>query len=685
MPPVTAAAAVSTSSPDHLGCERGDRRLDATCGGPTEEVGYTEQRGCAQRQDHSHSQQPAMVSQKLMRHKPTRHPVSLAVVQLPCAAPVLPSDGARTGGRRILVESRVHRQCWRVPDDHRHGAGVQRTPPLAPLLPVLRDLPGLSAAVSAREASLVVPTAAQAGVIAAAVDMRGGPPIVVAVPLASEAERLAGDLAQFLPTDSVMLFPAWETLPFERVSPGVETMGARVEALWRLRTGDPTLRVVVAPARALVQRLGPHVEDTEPIDLEPGSIVYSEDLVAELVAMGYRREYQVEHRGEVAVRGSIVDVFPATADHPVRIDLWGDEVDRLTNFSVADQRATDSLGSVRIFPARELLPTDEVRRRAEKLIGSEPWGREQWQRIADGETFDGMEAWSAWLADREHVLYDLVPDDSLIVSVDPRRIRDRAGDIADEEASLAGSLSRTWDLTEDGELPRIHLPFDRLLTHTGAHHLAVTSVADSPDSATVDARSWPRAVGDAEAVVADISNLLAGGSRVVVCAEGTASVDRMKRVLGEAGLAFSVAEGGEAQMRDPGGWIVDSGLDAGCVLPGVQPGAALRGRSDGSAAHPPSRSALVDVTPSSSSRISPRAATWYTITTGWRGSPAWSHAPWAAPNATTCCSSTRGTTSCTCPPSRSTRCGSTPVATRRRSTRWVVLTSHAPRPRCDLL
>jgi transcription-repair coupling factor (superfamily II helicase) len=437
------------------------------------------------------------------------------------------------------------------------------------LLPVLRDLPGLSEAVSAREASLVVPTAAQAGVIAAAVDMRGGPPIVVAVPLASEAERLAGDLSQFLSPDSVMLFPAWETLPFERVSPGVETMGARVEALWRLRTGDPTLRVVVAPARALVQRLGPHVEDSEPIHLEPGTIVYSEDLMAELVAKGYRREYQVEHRGEVAVRGSIVDVFPATADHPVRIDLWGDEVDRLTNFSVADQRATDSLGSVRIFPARELLPTDEVRRRAEKLIGSEPWGREQWQRIADGETFDGMEAWSAWLADHEHVLYDVVPDDSLIVSVDPRRIRDRAGDIADEEASLAESLSRTWDLTGDGELPRIHLPFDRLLTHTGAHHLSVTSVADSPDSPTVDARTWPRAVGDAELVLADISNLLAAGSRVVVCTEGSASVDRMKRVLGERGLAFSVADGGSAQIRDPGGWIVHSGLDAGCVLPGV--------------------------------------------------------------------------------------------------------------------
>lgn len=98
--------------------------------------------------------------------------------------------------------------------------------PLASLLPTLRDLPGLAEAVRDGEASLVVPTNAQAGVIAAAVEARGGPPTVVAVPLASEAQRLAGDLEQFLPAGSVALFPAWETLPFERVSPAVETMGS---------------------------------------------------------------------------------------------------------------------------------------------------------------------------------------------------------------------------------------------------------------------------------------------------------------------------------------------------------------------------------------------------------------------------------------------------------------------------
>src|SRR5207248_1977885 len=129
-----------------------------------------------------------------------------------------------------------------------------------------------------------------------------------------------------------------------------ETMGRRLRVMWRLRASTPPA-VVVAPVRALVQRLGPHVEDVEPVVVRPGQQVDRDELVARLVAAGYRREYQVEARGELAVRGSIVDVYPSTDDHPVRIDLWGDEVDRLSAFSVADQRATGDVGgAVEVFP-----------------------------------------------------------------------------------------------------------------------------------------------------------------------------------------------------------------------------------------------------------------------------------------------------------------------------------------------
>ena len=154
------------------------------------------------------------------------------------------------------------------------------------------------------------------------------------------------------------------------------------------------------------------------------------------------------------MRGSIVDVYPSTADVPVRIDLWGDEVDRLTEFSVADQRSTTDLPEIELFGCRELLPTDDVRARAATLVGAQPWGREQWERLAEGLVFDGMESWMPWLVEGEKLLTDLIPEDGQVLLIEPRRMRDRAGDILAEEADLATHLARTtWDVPDGRRHP----------------------------------------------------------------------------------------------------------------------------------------------------------------------------------------------------------------------------------------
>ncbi|HET9542436.1 MAG TPA: transcription-repair coupling factor, partial [Acidimicrobiales bacterium] len=186
---------------------------------------------------------------------------------------------------------------------------------------LLRDEPVLADVLGATTTTLTVPEVARAIFVAGLAEVSSRHPIVVATPTSTEAERLAHDLRVFCGEDGVDVFPAWETLPFERVSPAVETMGRRLRTIWHLTDPDQAPRIVVAPIRALVQRLGPHVEDIAPVIIRAGSQVDQEGLVSQLVHLGYRREYQVEHRGEVAVRGSIVDVFPSTADQPVRIDL----------------------------------------------------------------------------------------------------------------------------------------------------------------------------------------------------------------------------------------------------------------------------------------------------------------------------------------------------------------------------
>ncbi len=451
---------------------------------------------------------------------------------------------------------------------------------LRALPPLLRDDPVVASVLGQSSAVVAVPQAAHAYVIAGLATLSRRHPFVVALPTTTDAERLAVDLRAYLGDDQVDVFPAWETLPFERVSPSVETMGRRLRVMWRLRSapapvpGEPgPPRVLVAPVRALVQRLGPHVEDIEPVVVRPGDTLDADDLVRRLVGAGYRREYQVEHRGEVAVRGSIVDVFPSTADVPVRIDLWGDEVDRLTEFAVADQRATVEVARAEIFPCRELLPTPEVRARAERLVAGEPWGREQWERLAGGQTFECMESWLPWLVEGDHVLFDLVGADAQVILVEPRRMRDRAKELLDEEAALATTLAATWG-AEERELPPLHLPFDRLLASTDAPAWTITPVAEGPGTSAVEAHGWDPVFADSERLVSRLGDLASNRFRVAICAEGRGTGARIAQSLAEGGLdvpflADDAALAGAA-LAEPGLRVVVQPLERGFVLPSIR-------------------------------------------------------------------------------------------------------------------
>jgi transcription-repair coupling factor (superfamily II helicase) len=443
---------------------------------------------------------------------------------------------------------------------------------LRSLPPLLRRHPALAGLVGASSAVLAVPEPARAFTIAGLAHLSDRHPVVVAVPTSTDAERLAHDLRAFLGSDDVDVFPAWETLPFERVSPSVEAMGRRLRTMWRLRDPARMPRVLVAPVRSLVQRLGPHVEEVEPVVVTRGDQLDPVDMVERLVTAGYRREPQVEHRGEVARRGSIVDVFPSTADGPVRIDLWGDEVDRLTTFSVGDQRSTDDIECAEIFGCRELLPTEDVRNRARSLIAAEPWGREQWERLAEGATFDGMESWLPWLTQREHVLFDLVSSDALVLLVEPRRMRDRAKDLLEEEAALAATLAQTWGAAggrgaAEIEWPRLHLPFDRLLAHTRAPAWTVIPVAEGPDTTAIEARGWDPVFGDGTRLTRQMGDLLGRGYQVVVAADGQGSAARLAETFQDNGVSLPLLQGDAA----PGvSGIVVEPLDRGFVLPDVK-------------------------------------------------------------------------------------------------------------------
>src|SRR5579862_7299767 len=238
--------------------------------------------------------------------------------------------------------------------------------PLSDLTGLLRREEALTRVLGVSDTTLAVAGPAQPFVLAGLLRASERRPFLVVTSTDAEADRMAGDLACFVAADGrepppakaagvdvagvlvhpVLRLPAWETLPFERVSPDVATMGQRLAVLWQVAgSGADAVRpvVVVASVRALLQRLAPWREIGPPLVVRRGGRLDPEDALARLSFAGYRREPQVEHRGEMAVRGGILDVFPSTADSPVRIDLFGDEVDRLTSFDVADQRSTGPL------------------------------------------------------------------------------------------------------------------------------------------------------------------------------------------------------------------------------------------------------------------------------------------------------------------------------------------------------
>ena len=446
------------------------------------------------------------------------------------------------------------------------------------LTSLFRSHPALALLLGADDATVAVPEAARAYVMAAMAELGSTPYLLVVTPTAREAEHLVHDVAAFASPETVDLLPAWETLPFERVSPSVETMGLRLRAEWQLdlasratTAGERRSRICVASVKALLQRLPPRLGQAEPVVVEMAGRIDSDELVERLVKAGYRREYQVEHRGEIAVRGGIVDVFPSTLETGLRIDLFGDEVDRLTEFDVSDQRSVRDVERVEIYGCRELLLDDALRGWAGELADTLGFGRGQLERLAEGLVFDGMESFLPFLSREEHLFTDLLPADARVVIVDPRRARDRAAELADEEAALAEALASTWGVESAADLPRLHLGYERLLTRTAAKVVSAPALADSPDTPGIAASGWPAVLGDPAAIAHRIGDLARQKHVVVVAADGEGSAARLSQVLEAEGVRLETIlttddEEGQGALR-PGVGVVVQPLDRGFVLP----------------------------------------------------------------------------------------------------------------------
>jgi transcription-repair coupling factor (superfamily II helicase) len=395
---------------------------------------------------------------------------------------------------------------------------------------------------------------------------------------AREANDLADSLSSFLPPDSVACFPGWETLPHERLSPRSDTVGQRIAVLRRLAhpadPGEPNgrLTVVVAPIRSLLQPMVAGLGDLEPVSLHPDQPCEIDDLLLRLVEIGYSRTDLVTTRGEIAVRGGIVDVFPPTEEHPVRIEFFGDTVEEIRYFKVADQRSIGlAENGLWAPPCRELLLTPAVRARAKELADIHPSLADILAKLAEGISVEGMEAFAPVLAERMELLIDYVPPGGIVLACDPERVRTRAEELARTSQEF---LEASWvNAAAGGEAPvdlgaAAFQPLARIRVAAAALGLpwwtiAPFGVSDAgPDEAGADspaagagviesderspfrinASLAPAYRGDAGRMIADVRDWLSDGWRVVLATEGHGPAQRLAEMLRGEEIGARLAE-----------------------------------------------------------------------------------------------------------------------------------------------
>jgi transcription-repair coupling factor (superfamily II helicase) len=229
------------------------------------------------------------------------------------------------------------------------------------------------------------------------------------------AEAMRAALAFWAPDRLVLSFPAWDCLPFDRISPNPAVSAARMAVLATLAHGLPVPPIVVTTVSAATQRVPARADvAAASVIARVGERVNMEALRGALARMGFSPAPVVSEPGDFAVRGGIIDVYPPGDGGPVRLDLWGDTLDAIRRFDPATQRSGERLDRVELAPVSEVILDEAAitrfrqRYRAEFGMG----GAEDplYEAVSAGRKHAGMEHWLGFFAARLETLFDYLPD-----------------------------------------------------------------------------------------------------------------------------------------------------------------------------------------------------------------------------------------------------------------------------------
>jgi len=281
-------------------------------------------------------------------------------------------------------------------------------------------------------------------------------PLLIITTSTRHAEELSQEISSWIGKDLVVNFPAWETLPHERLSPKADTVTARFKALNKI--SNQKVKVIVCSVRALLQPIIANNLNTSIIKIQQGLNLQMQELMNQLIRFGFSRSDLVERRGDFAVRGGILDIFPADQDHPIRIDFFGDEIEELSYFSISDQRSLEKIKvEVSIYPCREMLIDEKLKQKARTLGKDFPEIKDLTEKICEGILFEGMESLAAGLVDEFKSITDYLSPSTQIWLIDEPRIKSRAIDLLETNNEF---LQAAWSTVAWSDSKKIEAPIE---------------------------------------------------------------------------------------------------------------------------------------------------------------------------------------------------------------------------------
>jgi transcription-repair coupling factor (superfamily II helicase) len=355
------------------------------------------------------------------------------------------------------------------------------------------------------------------------------------LPVIQGFAEITGDLAP----DSIVHLPAYDVLPFENLSPHAEIQEDRARALWRITTGEA--RLVVTPINAALMRLQPaeFYFDLAQV-FRRGETVDTEKLTAHLNTVGYTKTDVVEMPGEYALRGGIFDVYPGDSDRPLRVELFGDEVDSIRKFDPATQRSSGAVDECVLLPLtdtpvrEELLAVIHTRLSGHRVTGDE-------DAVEDAIRSGGITVFPGWemyapVASRGDNLFTLIPNAAVLLD-EPSITRDEADQWwekvnASHERSGVGNLVRPEDLylPPDEGFAAIEKLLGADLEHLG--------IGTEEEQISLSTQPTMRFHGSIPAVADEVKKLTAENQRVLFACGTTGEVERLAEVFTEYGVSF---------------------------------------------------------------------------------------------------------------------------------------------------